>query len=291
MKVAILGAGLMGHALARRLLGTGNDVTVWNRTPEKAADLVSGGAHLAASVADAASGADVVAVVLADDGAVRSVCEGETGAFAHLRDGGVLVNHSTISERLAAELEQRGPAGRVVNAAIVGTPRAVENGQAQFLTGGAGATVERLGPYWDSLAGKRFHCGDAARSAAMKLVANLLLLGGMGVASEAIVTARASGIADDLLRSFFTEAAAVPLTVRLRLDNLLADEHPSQFFAKLGHKDVELARVLATDHGVELRLAEVVSQMLREVIDSGRGEEDIAAIIEAVKLHVRAGRS
>jgi 3-hydroxyisobutyrate dehydrogenase-like beta-hydroxyacid dehydrogenase len=63
-----------------------------------------------------------------------------------------------------------------------------------------------------------------------------------------------------------------------------------QFSAKLGHKDVELARALAADHGVDLRLAAMVSEMLREVIDSGRGEEDVAAIIEAVKQRVRAGR-
>jgi 3-hydroxyisobutyrate dehydrogenase len=199
------------------------------------------------------------------------VCEGDNGAFAHLRGDGVLVNHSTISARLAAELEQQGPAGRVVNAAIVGTPTAVENGQGQYLTGGDERTVERLAPYWDSLAGRRLHCGGAAQAAAMKLCANLLLLGGLGVSSEVIVTARASGLGDDLLRSFFNDAAAVPLTVRLRLDSLLSDQHPVQFSAKLGHKDVELARALAADHGVDLRLAAVVSEMLREVIDSGRG--------------------
>lgn len=291
MEIAILGTGMMGHALARRLLRAGHDVTVWNRTPGRAVDLVSAGAHEAPSIAAAAGSAQVVTVVLTDDAAVRSVCEGDDGAFAHLRGDGVLVNHSTISAPLAAELEQQGPAGRFVNAAIVGTPVAVENGQAQYLTGGDERTVERLAPYWDSLAGRRLHCGDAAQAAVMKLCANLLLLGGMGVSSEVIVVARAGGLGDDLLRTFFNDAAAVPATVRMRLDNLLSDQHPVLFSVQLGHKDVELARALAADHGVDLRLAAVVSQMLREVIDAGRGEEDIAAIIEAVKQRVRAGRS
>jgi len=291
VKIAVVGAGLMGHALARRLIRTGHDVTVWNRTPARAADLAGEGARLVPSVAAAAGGAEVVSVVLADDGAVRSVCEGDDGAFAHLRDDGVLVNHSTISARLAAELESQAPAGRFVNAAIVGAPRAVENGQAQFFTGGDEATIARLAPYWDSLAGRRLHCGDAARSAALKLVANLLLLGGMGVASEAIVTARQSGLADDVVRSFFEDAAAVPLAVRARLDNLMSEQHPVQFSVKLGHKDIELARALADEHGVDLRLAATLSEMFREAMDAGYGEEDIAAVVEAVKRHVRAPRS
>jgi 3-hydroxyisobutyrate dehydrogenase len=291
MNIAILGAGLMGHALCRRLLRSGHGVVVWNRTPARAADLVSEGARPAPSVAAAAGDADVVAVLLADDGAVRSACEGSDGAFAHLRSDGVLVNHSTISARLAAEMESQAPQSRFVNAPVVGAPRVVENGQAQFLTGGDERTVARLAPYWESLGGRRLHCGDAERAAALKLVANLLLLGGMGVAAEAVVAARQSGLADDVVRSFFDDAAAVPVAVRMRLDNLMADRHPVQFSVDLGHKDVELVRALAEDHGVDLRLAAAVSEMLREAIDSGRGEEDIAAIVEPIKQRVRVGHS
>ncbi|MGH9887664.1 MAG: NAD(P)-dependent oxidoreductase, partial [bacterium] len=103
-RVAILGLGLMGSGMARRLLGAGFPLAVYNRTAEKAAPLVAGGARLARSPIDAATDADVVVSMLADDRASRAVWLGASGALAAMRSGGTIIESSTVTPAWVAEL-------------------------------------------------------------------------------------------------------------------------------------------------------------------------------------------
>src|SRR5438445_11332622 len=102
MRLAVLGMGRMGHALAERLLGGEHEVTVWNRTPHKADDLVAKGAREAATPAAAAKETEATFTSLADDAAVRSVVTGEKGVAAGLGDG-VLIDASTVSPQTTAD--------------------------------------------------------------------------------------------------------------------------------------------------------------------------------------------
>ncbi len=111
MKVGFIGLGNMGSGMAQNLLKAGHELTVYNRTPDKAKPLVEKGARLAGSVADACKG-DVVITMLADDNAVEHVVFGDAGILASLRKEAIHVSSSTISvalsERLTAEHTKRG---------------------------------------------------------------------------------------------------------------------------------------------------------------------------------------
>ena len=148
MDIAVLGMGRMGSALAMRLLDGGHQVTVWNRSKGKAAEVVSAGAREARSVADAVRDADVVITMLANDDAVRAVALGDLRSS--LGDQAVYVNTSTVSPALNSELARAFP-GRFLAVPVLGSPDAVRAGQAGYLTGGDGRVADLLAPVLSSL--------------------------------------------------------------------------------------------------------------------------------------------
>src|SRR5712691_2379841 len=134
MRVAVLGMGRMGHAVAERLLGGDHEVTVWNRTPHKADDLVAKGAREGATPAEAAEETEAIFTSLTDDAAVRTVVTGRNGVAAGLGDG-VLIDASTVSPATTSDLAE-AVGGRLLASPILGSPTAVVSGEAGYLIGG-----------------------------------------------------------------------------------------------------------------------------------------------------------
>src|SRR5579875_3448990 len=128
MRVAVLGLGNMGAAMAGRLLDRGHEVTVWNRSAGKAEPFAGRGARVADDPAGAVEGVDVALVVLTDDDAVASVVLGDGGAAAALPSGAVLADVSTVSPQLARRLADEGPVDRVLDTPVLGAPKLVADG-------------------------------------------------------------------------------------------------------------------------------------------------------------------
>ena len=185
--VAILGTGKMGGAMARRLAGSGFDVTLWNRTPTKAQELHVG--RVVGTPAEAARDADVVISSLTNDAAVRDVYLGENGV---LRDGAgkLLIDTSTagphIAEELGREAEAKG--ARLLDAPVVGSVPAVENGKLLILAGGDRADLEQARPVLEKL-GDVVYVGERGNAQRLKLIANSML----GITSAAAVELLAAG--------------------------------------------------------------------------------------------------
>jgi 3-hydroxyisobutyrate dehydrogenase-like beta-hydroxyacid dehydrogenase len=280
MRLAVVGMGKMGHALAGRLLGGGHAISVWNRTPHKADDLVAQGAREAATPAQAAEGTEATLTSLADDAAVRAVVSGPDGVAAGL-GGGVLIDASTVSPETTAELTD-AVAGRMLASPILGAPAAVISGEAAYLIGGPPELYDRLRPTYEALADerRRRYVGDDAKVATtLKLLANHLLLSGIATLAEAVATAQTVGLSDDLIRGFFGQLPLVAPALRNRLDDIVSGDHEGWFSITLGAKDVRLANDLARSRGMRLPLAEAV-QRLYEQAAEGWAEADIAAVVE-----------
>ncbi len=283
MRLSILGLGNMGRALAGRALDTGHEVTVWNRSEGRDAELVGRGAASVGSPAEAAARGDVVLVVLTDDDAVRTVVTGPGGALGALGPDAVLGNVSTVSPELARELADVGPVDRVLDTPVMGSPTALASGHGTFLVGGPAATAARLEPLWHDLGAGATYCGPAGSGAVMKVLCNLQLVTGVAVLAEAVTVARANGIGDELIRSVFSTSPVVSEASRIRLGSLLDDAHPGWFGPGLAAKDVALARSTAAAAQVDARLADVVAELLGRVTAGGRPWEDFAAVIEAYR--------
>jgi 3-hydroxyisobutyrate dehydrogenase-like beta-hydroxyacid dehydrogenase len=283
MRLAVLGLGQMGQAFAARALRQGHEVTVWNRTPGRAGELVDRGAVEATSAAEAVAGVEAALVVVADDAAALEVCLAEGGAFAALGPQAVLATVSTVSPATARDLAESGPSGRVVDSPVMGSPAAIERGEGRFLVGGPAETVARLDPLWRDLGAGYVHCGLAGTGATMKVLSNLLLITGVTALAEAIATARARGIGDDLLRTVLGESMVVSPAAKLRLEPLLDDDHPGWFAPELARKDIRLATGLASNAGVPARIGPATEELLTRVIDAGGDWQDFAAVIETLR--------
>jgi 3-hydroxyisobutyrate dehydrogenase-like beta-hydroxyacid dehydrogenase len=284
MRLAVIGMGRMGHALAERLLGGDQEVTVWNRTPLKAGDLVAKGAREGATPASAAEDTEATFTSLADDAAVRTVVTGQDGVAAGLGDG-VLIDTSTVSSETTADLAE-AVGGRLLASPILGSPAAVVSGEAGYLIGGPRELYERLAPAYDVLAeaGRRMYVGEDARVATtLKLLSNYLLMSGIAALAETVATAQAVGLRDELIREYLWGLPLVAPALRNRLDDIVSGDHDGWFSTTLGAKDVRLAEELALSHGLLLPLADVVKRRFEEAAAEGWADADIGAVVELLR--------
>ncbi len=191
----------MGEAFARRALEKGHHVVVWNRTPDRCGPVVAAGAHRAASPGEAAAEADAVLVVLADDAAVLDVCLGAAGVLASLGPSAVLANISTVAPSTIRQLADAGPADRVLDSPVMGSPEMIAAGFGSFLIGGSLSAITAVEPLWTDLGSGYTHCGPSGTGATMKIVQNMLLITGVAALAEGIATARENGLSEELIRS------------------------------------------------------------------------------------------
>ena len=284
MRLAVLGMGRMGHAVAERLLGGDHEVTVWNRTPHKADDLVAKGAREGATPAAAAEETEATFTSLADDAAVRIVVTGQDGVAAGLGDG-VLIDASTVSPETTADLAE-AVGGRLLASPILGSPTAVVSGEAGYLIGGPRELYDRLAPAYDVLteARRRVYVGEDARVATtLKLLSNYLLMSGIATLAETVATAQAVGLPDELIRDYLGGLPLVAPALRNRLDDIVSGDHDGWFSTTLGAKDVRLVEDLALSHGVLLPLADAVKRRFEEVAAQGWADADIGAVVELLR--------
>lgn len=287
MRLAICGLGAMGRAFAERALDAGHDVTVWNRSPGKAEDLVDRGAKAAGSPAEAAAAADVTLVIVTDDEAALQVCLGEAGGdpdvavVAGLGEHGMLAGASTVSPGTARRIASAGPDDHVLDTPILGAPTAVREGKGRFLVGGSDASYDRIRPLLESLCADAVHCGPAGSGATMKLAANLLLVAGVTALAEAVQVARAQGVDDTHITAAFDGSLVMSQAQALRLQPVLDPEHPGWFGPALARKDIRLVSALAEEAGLDVRIAPAVADLLDKVVDGPW--PDFAAVIEAVR--------
>lgn len=284
MRVAVLGMGHMGHALAERLLAGGHDVTVWNRSSGKTDELLAKGAREAPTPAQAAQQVQACFTSLADDDAVRAVVTGEDGVAAGIGEG-VLVDASTVSPKTTAELAE-ALGGALLASPILGAPRAVLAGEATYLIGGPRELYERLAPAYDTIASeqrRRYVGEDPTVASTLKVLSNYLLMSGIATLAETVATAQAAGLGDEQIREFFSQLPLVAPALHNRLEDIIAGEHKGWFSTTLGAKDVRLVTQLASSHGLRLPLAEAVKDRYEEAAEHGLADADIAAVVELVR--------
>jgi len=282
VKVTVLGLGTMGSALAGRLLETGHQVTIWNRTPGKAADLVSAGGREATSLKDAVYGAQVVFTLVTNDAAVRAIVL-EGNVVGMLGEDAVLADMSTVSPDTSREIGAATPGGRFIDAPILGGPEPFGQGKARLLLGGRKDLIDGLERLWSDLSSGAYYTGPNGTATTLKLLSNLMLVGGTQLLMEAVVTAQAHGFPNDILREVFGGSPAVAPGVRVRLDDVLEGDHAGWWTLLLANKDMGLVLKLAQQADLQLPIAEASANLVRSAIDAGYGEQDLGAMVEVLR--------
>jgi 3-hydroxyisobutyrate dehydrogenase-like beta-hydroxyacid dehydrogenase len=276
--VAVLGLGAMGSRIARRLLDTGHDVLVWNRTPSKAEPLVAAGAAPAGSPADAAHRAEAVITMLADPEALRAVTEGPDGIAAGATAGTVVIEMSTVGPAAIRWLSSALPDGvGLVDAPVLGSLKEAETGSLTVFVGGPEDLVDRWTPMLSTL-GRPMRIGPLGSGASAKLVANATLVGTLTLLGEIVALADRLGLPRERT---FEVLAATPLAAQAarRREALATGAFPKHFGLSLARKDAELVVEAAAEQGQEVPVLEAARRWFTEADIASWGERDYSEVL------------
>lgn len=280
MKVGFIGLGNMGTAMAANLLKAGHEVTVYNRTAEKARPLAAKGAVIATSVSEACRG-DAVMTMLANDEAVESLVLGPDGVRSSLRSGALHISSSTISvslsQRLAREHANHGQ--QYVAAPVFGRPEAAAAAQLVVVTAGERSVVEAAKPLLEAISRKVFVIGDAPQAANLvKLSGNFLNASVIESLGEAFALITKGGI--DRQRYLEVLASLFNVPAYNIYGALIASGHfePAAFAAPLGQKDIRLLLAAADTLRVPMPLASLLRDRFLTLMAHGGERLDWSAI-------------
>jgi 3-hydroxyisobutyrate dehydrogenase-like beta-hydroxyacid dehydrogenase len=281
MKVGFIGLGNMGSGMAANLLKAAHELTVYNRTPEKAKPLVEKGARKAASVADACKG-EVVITMLADDSAVKKVVFGDGGIISRLSKGAIHVSSSTISVALADKLtaEHAKHGQRFVSAPVFGRPEAAAAAKLFVVAAGARDAVDDCAPLFEAIGQKTFRFGDKPSSANLvKVSGNFLIASTIEMLAEAMALVAKGGLDQHQYLDFLT-STLFNAPIYKTYGTLIADKKfkPAGFAAPLGLKDARLALAAGEGLRVPLPLASLVRDRFLALLARGDDTLDWSAI-------------
>ena len=277
MRIAIIGLGRMGHALADRLLDDAHEVGVWNRTPGRAEALQQRGARVLGSVDDVGEETEAVFLCLADDQSTLDVATPDGKARASWAQT-LVVNTGTVSPNVITALGD-AYGERFVNAPIIGAPQAVRSGTAKFIVGGPAAARAALAPVWGLFA-PAFDVGDRPETAmTMKILHNHMFIVELAVVAEAIRAGRAAGVDDAILSAALHQSAVMPAALQNRIDVFFDPDHAGWFTSVQAVKDVTLALNLANG-GAPLPVTEAARDAYRQLAADGWQTQDITALVE-----------
>lgn len=276
----------MGAGMAGRLVGAGFDVSVWNRHRERADTLSARGARVAATPADAATNADAVFSMVADDAASRAVWLGADGVFAGVKRGAVLVESSTVSPGWIVELADHATkAGcEFVDAPVTGSRTHAASGELLFLVGGSASALERVRPALDAMGSRGvLHLGPAGSGARLKLINNFVCGVQAAALAEGIALIERVGL--DVAKAFPVLADGAPGSPLVKGvgARMIGHDYTVNFALALLHKDLTYAMAEGTRAGVPLRTASAARDLFTDAIAEKLGDRDFAAVIETLR--------
>jgi 3-hydroxyisobutyrate dehydrogenase len=274
----------MGGGMAANLLKGGADLVVFDPNPAAVAALCQKGARKAGSVAELASGVDVLFTSLPGPAQVEEVMFGPHGVVAHMRDGLVLFELSTSAQALAVRLDEafKARGGAVMDAPVSGGPAGAASGDLALWIGGERAVFDRHLDLLKTMADKATYVGPIGTGTVTKLAHNLLGYMIMQSLAEVFSLAVKAGVdALDLWEALRLGAVGKASPLNLLTSQFLPGKYDTPAFAqKLAHKDVMLATGLARDLGVPMRIAGLTLAEMSEALGRGWGENDSRSFLK-----------
>ena len=281
-RIAFLGLGIMGGGMATRLLDAGSPVTVYNRSAERARALEARGAVVADSPRAAASEADIVFSMVADDAASRAMWDGERGALAGARKGSIIVECSTVTVTRARELADAATrAGCIfIDAPVTGSKMQAAGGELLFLVGAEDDALARIRPALEVMGKTIIHLGPVGSGALVKLINNFLC--GVQAASlaEAIAVIERSELDHDRTVQAIVNGSPGSPVMKTLASRILADDFSPNFYLHLLVKDMGYAIAEGESRGVPMKTAATALEVLRGAMAQGYGDRDMAAVVQ-----------
>lgn len=285
-KVAFIGLGVMGYPMAGHLKRAGHVVTVYNRTASKA-DRWAGeyGGHSAPTPRQAAHEADIVFACVGNDEDLRSVVLGEHGAFAGMKPGAVLVDHTTASAAVAREL-YAGARHRdlhFVDAPVSGGEAGAVNGVLTVMCGGDQAVFDQVKPVGMAFARAFTRIGESGSGQLAKMVNQLCIAGLVQGLSEGIAFGQKAGLDMKLVLDVISKGAAQSWQMENRGKTMVDDQFEFGFAVDWMRKDLRIALEAARTTGASLPLTALVDQFYADIQADGHGRWDTSSLISRLR--------
>jgi 3-hydroxyisobutyrate dehydrogenase len=284
MRVAVLGTGIMGSGMARSLLRSGLDVTVWNRHPIRAAPLAADGARVTATAAEAVAGADAVVTMLWDG---DSVAEVMADALPAAPDGILWAQASTVSPHDACDLLPAladGCGARYIDAPVLGTRQPAEEGRLTVLAAGPEALRDPITPVFGAIGARTVWVserpGDGTR---LKLVANSWVTTMVAATAQSIALAQGLSLDPQAFLDMMKGGAVDAPYLHIKGQAIIAGQFATSFAVEGAVKDTGLIAAAARESGTDATLIDAIGAQYRKAAESGHGEEDMAAIFYAFR--------
>ncbi|CAI8381270.1 MAG: 2-hydroxy-3-oxopropionate reductase [Alphaproteobacteria bacterium UBA4588] len=285
-KVAFLGLGVMGYPMAGHLVAAGHDVTVYNRTSAKAdAWYKQYGGTVAATPADAASGAEFVFSCVGDDADIRSVTSGEQGAFSAMLPDAVFVDNTTASADVARELYAAAKdAGlHFIDAPVSGGQAGAENGKLTVMCGGDNAAFARAEPLMACYGARVTHMGAPGSGQLTKMVNQICIAGLVQGLSEALNFGKQAELDIEKVLGVISGGAAQSWQMENRGSTMARDEFDFGFAVDWMRKDLRICLAEAANNGAELPVTALVAQFYAALSYQGFGRNDTSALIRLLR--------
>jgi 3-hydroxyisobutyrate dehydrogenase-like beta-hydroxyacid dehydrogenase len=284
-RIGIVGVGLLGSAVAARLLRGGFKVTGYDTRPEQVKALQPQGLQAANSLTEAAAEADAIFTILPSLESVEKTILGPGGLIETAPRNCTLIQMSTISPELARRLGKEASAKRLgfLDAPMSGTSAMVARGECSIFVGGDRARAEACRPIFDAIAKKTCYVGDVGMASLAKLAANLLVAVNTAALAEALVLGAKGGLAPAVLLDALKESAGASKMLEVRGPLMASHRFDAQMKVDLFLKDFQLMIDEGRRLGVPLLLTTITQQLATATAAAGRGEEDLAAIITTLE--------
>ena len=282
--IGLVGVGLLGTAVATRLLAAGHRVVGFDTAPDRLRALRDMGGEAAASARAATLASDAVCTLLPTLPAVEAAILGPEGIAAAARPGQVVIQMSTISPALTVRLavESRARGLDFLDCPVSGTSGVVAQGGGVLFVGGEPDVFERWRPLLAAMGSRTIHVGAAGQAMVLKLVANLLVALHSAAAAEALHLARRAGLDPARALEALADSAADSRMLQVRGPLIVRGEYPAQMKLDLFMKDLHLIQDAAATAGAALPLTDVAERLYAAAAAAGHGSEDLAVVVTAL---------
>jgi 3-hydroxyisobutyrate dehydrogenase len=284
-RVGFAGLGTMGAFMAANLVRAGFAVTVWNRTPGRASELIDLGAREAHSPRELADSSDIVVTCLTDTPQVNQVLFGDAGLVEGMSRGTLFIDCSTINPLSAQEIAEKLAATGVtmLDAPVSGGSEGARLGTLSIMVGGDATDVERARPVLDAMGANVTHLGPVGAGQWAKAINQVILAGVYLGVAEGVTLGLKAGLDVERVVSALMGGAAASWVLTNRSDNMINDQYPLGFKISLHCKDLGIGLALAERVGAVLPVTAMAATFEDGLASQGHGDDDISALARPIR--------
>ena len=280
-KITVMGTGAMGSRMAAKLLGSGFEVAVYNRTRAHAVELINSGARYYTTPVAAVSGADLVISMLTDDNAARTVwLDSETGAIEGMREDAIAVESSTLSINFIKELQTKFSEKKInfLDAPVIGSRPQADASVLIFLVGGDKEVLNKIKPVLNRLSSTIYHMGKNGQGAAIKLAVNGFFATQVSAISELLGWLKKSEMNPTKSIELFSQLPVTSPALKGVLNLMLEDQHQPLFPVKLVEKDLRYLLTATTHEKLNMPTLNATRLNFCEALNKGLADNNISAL-------------